>query len=53
MAQLIKNKSAKDEYDGDHNTVSPYDDMEKNEHWKWVDVKADRVPKWTDKNAGS
>ena len=32
MGQRRKNMNRKDAYDGDHNTVSPYDNMEKHEH---------------------
>ena len=40
-------------YDGDHNTVSPYDDMKQYRYGKYVDKKAEHKPSWSDPNAGA
>ena len=42
-----------DAYDGDQNTVSPYDADKQYKYEKFVDKKADNKPTWSSPGAGS
>jgi len=51
-AEMAQAKNRTDAYDGDHNTVSPYDAMEQHKYEKFVDKKADNKKTWSAPDAG-